>query len=183
MQCANPLEIPAEDLTEPQLMWIDVIHGVVNQPRFDLRLGDINYVIRNMIAKMVSSSKYYFVSKDAFPLFKEFGLNINDPIRIDKYFYGKKTDTMLEHMIPACIIRDIILESDKTKGAIEFICRNAGVVTIVRREENKKLTTAGLSRKMPQDWEGIGDNPLKRYSAAGVVLSEHKVTHEGPICR
>ena len=183
MKNSNPVAIPAKDLTAPQLMWIDVIHGVVNQPRFDLRLGDMNYVIRNMIAKMVSSSKYYFVSKGAFPLFKEFGLNINDPIRIEKYFYGKKTDTMLEHMIPASIIRDAILESDKTKDAIEFICRNSGVVTIVRREENKRLTTAGLSRKMPHDWAGIGDNPLKRYAAAGIILSEHKIIHEGPICR
>jgi len=183
IRTSNPLELTPEDLSPAQCMWIDAIHGVVNQPRFELGIGDMAYVLSNMIAKMVSSSKYYFASTGAIAIIRDMGLDINQPIHIAKYLYGSKKMTMLEHMIPASILRAAILDGDKTKSEIEFICRNAGVVTVVTRGEDKGLSKAGLSRKMPENWRGIGDNPLKRYSVAGITLSDLRIIPMGPICR
>ena len=49
-------------LNASQLMWIDVITAVLSQPTFDVKIGNMGYVFKNMIAKYVSSSDYYRVS-------------------------------------------------------------------------------------------------------------------------
>ena len=51
--------------SEAQEMWMDTIISVVNQPKFIIKIGDINYVLGNMIAKYVSSSKHYRISNEA----------------------------------------------------------------------------------------------------------------------
>ena len=48
--------------SEAQEMWMDTIISVVNQPKFIIKIGDMNYVLGNMIAKYVSSSKHYRIS-------------------------------------------------------------------------------------------------------------------------
>ena len=37
--------------SEAQEMWMDTIISVVNQPKFIIKIGDMNYVLGNMIAK------------------------------------------------------------------------------------------------------------------------------------
>jgi radical SAM superfamily enzyme len=51
--------------SEAQEMWMDTIISVVNQPKFNIKIGDMNYVLGNMIAKYVSSSKHYRISNEA----------------------------------------------------------------------------------------------------------------------
>jgi hypothetical protein len=45
-------------ITEAQLMWEEVIIATLSQPHFQLGIGNMDYVLGNMIAKYVSSSKY-----------------------------------------------------------------------------------------------------------------------------
>jgi hypothetical protein len=54
------------ELNAPQLMWIDVITAVLSQSTFDVKIGNMGYVFKNMIAKYVSSADYYRISLGAF---------------------------------------------------------------------------------------------------------------------
>jgi hypothetical protein len=82
-------------MNTPQLMWIDVITAVLSQPTFDVKIGNMGYVFKNMIAKYVSSSDYYRVSCGAFnELIKPNPelhrlIKANEPLDMKKYFYGK----------------------------------------------------------------------------------------------
>ena len=51
-----------------------------------------------------------------------------------------------------------------------------------KSEEDKKLSSIKLSRKMPNGWVW-GDDPLARYEAAGIKISREKLLLEGSICR
>ncbi len=65
---------------------------------------------------------------------------------------------------------------------MEKIFLSAGYVVIILREEDKKLSSVKLSRKMPKGWVW-GDDPLARYEAAGIKVSREKLLLEGSICR
>ena len=85
-----------ESLSAAELMWVDLIHCVINQTRFDLSLGDLDYVLRNMIAKMISSASHYNLSRRGFSEVQALNLDITAPIRIKKFIYGKSRATLLE---------------------------------------------------------------------------------------
>jgi hypothetical protein len=63
------------------------------------------------------------------------------------------------------------------------ILLNSGSVVIVHRNDDELLKSAGLAKTMPSNWNGFGDDPIKRYSAAGIKLADIEIIHEGPICR
>ena len=93
-----------------------------------------------------------------------------------------RTSLALEHVIPRSVLRDEILNSSRTKNdIIRILCASGGIV-IVHREEDRKLTENGLRRRMPKSWRGIGDNPFKRYEAAGIYMSNVQIENCGPIC-
>ena len=170
-------------LTEAQEMWMDIIISVVNQPKFNIKIGDMNYVLGNMIAKYVSSSKYYKISNEALSYIKSISLDETKPLHIKKNIYGKNKNTVLEHIIPSSIIKNAILNSKDDAATIQHVLQNSGHVIIVTREEDKRLTQGKLSRKMPDSWCGFGDDPEKRYDAVGIQVSSVLIEHEGPICR
>jgi len=62
----------------------------------------MNYVLGNMIAKYVSSSKHYKITEDALEYIQSLGLDASTSIHIAKHVYGKNKNTILEHIIPVC---------------------------------------------------------------------------------
>ena len=192
-------------MTEPQLMWLDIIHAILLQPKFNLKLGDLNYVLRNIIAKYVSSSEVYRVSKGVEILIdknedlKNKILNF-EIINLKAYFYGSKSSyakigikALFEHSIPAAVIRDqLLLLREKIFQDEEFrnnsheltkmILLNSGFVVVVLQDENRCL----LRKSMPPGWIYGGD-PFDRYHKASpqkVILSEkYFVRRDHHICR
>ena len=170
-------------LTQAQLMWIDVIISTIKQDRFNLKIGDMNYVLGNMVAKFVSSAEKYKISEGALLHVKAMGLNPLEPIHIAKHIYGKKRNTLLEHMIPASFIKKALVEARDNEAEMKKILLNSGSVVIVLRSEDKMLKAAGLNKVMPSNWLGFGDDPVKRYLVAGINIADTEIVHEGPICR
>jgi len=173
-------------------MWIDILHASLRQESFNPKLGGLDYVLRNIIAKYVSSASHYHVTAGAATLIannRELQMEVeNDlPINMKKYFYGKKHPTVLEHMIPAAVIAKKLMEI-RTEGlsrvGVEQIMRSSGSVAIMLRDEDAMLTNHPfkLKSKMPPHWT-YGDSALARYDAAGIKLSNYLVRRGNKIFR
>ena len=197
------LQLTDDPLTQDQLMWIDVITSVLFERRFDLKLGDMNYVIRNMIAKYVSSASRYSVSKGVECLIDKNpmvfgGLSTEKPNNLKALFYGKKSKsnelgkpTMFEHSIPAVVTRDqllalrpMIYSATKPQFAerVGEILSRSGRVVIVLKEEN-----ARLSRKsMPSGWDFFSGTDVARYMQAQpqvLISKKYILPRDQHICR
>lgn len=175
------------DINEAQKMWIDILDCILSQKSFNLAKGDLDYVFRNMIAKMISSADFYWVTDGVERLIEEKGLSKTEPIPTKKYFYGKRSGnkTVFEHVVPVSFIRDYLKDNrqdGKNRENITECIRKSGGVTIMLREEDRRLSDQKLSRKMPRDWH-IGDDPFKRYDAAGIKRPTLRIRRIGPICR
>lgn len=192
-------------LNNPQKMWIDVIHSTISEPRFDLKIGDMNYVIRNMIAKYVSSADQYLVSEGV-ELLIDSNESINNQLasglqtNLRKLFYGSKsvaTDhgkpTMFEHCIPAAVVRDELMKhrekfivnkisSEEFRQATESTLLNSGAVVIVLKEENERLSRS----KMPSGWDYNSGDRFARYKQANPevrISTKYKPLRDHHICR
>lgn len=170
-------------LTEAQEMWIDIIISVVTEPKFNIGIGNMDYVLGNMVAKYVSSSKYYKVTEQAYDYIKSIGIDPEEPLHIKKHIYGQKKNTILEHIIPANIIKHAVVENKSDIDQMKHILNNAGFVVIATRAEDQLLKEAKLSDKMPSNWTGFGDSPEKRYDAVGITIADISIEHIGQICR
>ena len=170
-------------MTEAQEMWVDVIISVVTQKKFNIEIGNMDYVLGNMVAKLVSSSKYYKITEQALDYIHDIGINSKEPLHVKKHIYGKEKNTILEHMIPASVIKKAIVDNRNDSEEIKRILSNSGFVIIATRAEDEKLKNAKLASKMPENWTGFGDKPEKRYEAAGIQISTTLIEHIGPICR
>jgi hypothetical protein len=162
-------------LNAPQNMWIDVITAILAQPTFDVKIGNMGYVFKNMIAKFVSSSDYYRVSTGVFNTIIRNNLELHElilndvPLNMKKYFYGKDKPSLLEHMVPTSVIAKSLLALGNApkREQISFILRNSGEVAIILRTEDKLLSKS----KMPENWN-FSDSYYARYLEAGVTLEE-----------
>lgn len=169
--------------TEAEEMWIEIIINIVSHPNFNMAIGNMDYVLGNIVAKYVSSSKYYKITQSALEHIISIGINPGEPLHISKFIYGKNKNTILEHIIPASTIKHAIVENKLNTDNIRHILNNSGFVVIATRAEDKLLKDAKLSDKMPNNWNGFGDNPEKRYEAVGIKLAQIQIEHMGPICR
>ncbi len=172
-------------MNKAQLMWLDVITAVLQQPTFEMSIGGMSYVFRNIIAKFVSSSEFYKVSKgtekiilgDA-DLLQQ--VENKAPIDMKKHFYGRDKQTLLEHMVPTSIIAKLLIDlgPQPSRAQVEKILAGAGDVVIILRTENKLLSKS----KMPERWT-ISDSPVCRYDDAGVYISDLLVRRNKNIYR
>jgi hypothetical protein len=170
-------------LTDAQEMWFEAILSVITQPKFNLDLGDMNYVLGNMVAKYVSSSKHYKITEEALNHIKSLEIKLDEPLHIKNKIYGKKNNTILEHIIPVNIIKHALVENKKNIVQIKNILNNSGFVVIATRSQDRLLKDAKLSKKMPDNWNGFGDKPEKRYDAVNIKISKILIEHCGQICR
>jgi len=175
------------ELNAPQLMWIDVITAVLSQSTFDVKIGNMGYVFKNMIAKYVSSADYYRISLGSFnelikpnpDLIKL--IETNQPLDMKKYFYGKNKPSLLEHMVPTSVTAKALLDLGKSpsKEDVSYILRNSGEVAIVLRKEDKLLPKS----KMPNNWT-FSDSYYRRYIEAGVEIVDNiRIRRNGSIYR
>lgn len=197
--------VSTSPLNNPQKMWVDVIHSTISEPRFDLKIGDMNYVIRNMIAKYVSSADQYLVSEGVESLIESnelMAIQLGSGLRTDlrKLFYGSKSvatshgkPTMFEHCIPAAVVRDELMKHrDKFIGnkispeefrqATESTLVNSGPVIIVLKEENERLSRS----KMPTGWDYNSGDIFARYKQANPevrISKKYKPLRDHHICR
>jgi hypothetical protein len=174
-------------MNTPQLMWVDVITAVLAQPTFDVKIGNMGYVFKNMIAKYVSSADYYRVSYGAFNEIIKPNLELlrlieaDEPLDMKKYFYGKDKPSLLEHMVPTSVTANALLRLGKSpsKENVSYILRNSGEVAIVLRDEDKLLSKS----KMPKNWT-FSDSYHARYIEAGIELVDNiRVRRNGTIYR
>lgn len=170
-------------ITEAQLMWEEVIIATLSQPHFQLGIGNMDYVLGNMIAKYVSSAKFYKITTNAKIYLQKIGIDLKKPVHIKKDVYGSKKNTILEHIIPSSVVKLALVENKSNKDQMIYILRNSGFVVIATRDEDELLKKNKLTNRMPSIWKGFGDRPEKRYEVAGIKISNLSIEHAGQICR
>ena len=175
-------------LNVDQLMWIDLLDAMLSLESFDLKKGDLQYVFSNAIAKMISSNRCYWITKDVEIHLEKEGYGLNDDIPTKKLFYGNRSgrNTTFEHVVPVGVISKYLWKNRKigqSKANIEKCIRGCGGVTIMSKEDDNKLEKAGLSRKMPESWVDFDDDPFIRYQVAGLERPQNRIRSVGPICR
>jgi hypothetical protein len=74
-----------------------------------------------------------------------------------------------DHAIPFSFIQQKLLTAEHlTISDLKEILQRFIVVCIITKEEDQLLNSMGLTRKMPENWDG--KNPLARYEAAKIEL-------------
>jgi hypothetical protein len=143
--------------------------------------GDAGYLLNNMIAKYTLAADTYAISTGALAEFQRRGTNLGQTYS-RRRFYGKKGGFIYEHAVPAGIVREWLLSGDKSPNGVSVCLNAAGSVTVLLRSEDDQLRAAGLNAKMPEGWR-MGDDPLARYKAVGITLSDQVLRVGGAICR
>jgi len=143
--------------------------------------GDANYLLNNMIAKYTLAEDAYRISVQALQAFQDHGVDLRQTYTRSR-FYGKGSGFMYEHAVPAQVLRQALLAGRATESSVAAVLRSAGPVAVLLREENQHLRAAGLNAKMPDGWV-LGDDPLARYNAVGIALSDQVLRVKGAICR
>jgi hypothetical protein len=143
--------------------------------------GDAGYLLNNMIAKYTLAANSYAISIQALAEFKRQTVDLSQT-HMRRRFYGKKSAFIYEHAVPAGVVRAALLAGDRTEAAIRQALVAAGTVAVLLRTEDQALKAQGLNAKMPEGWQ-LGDDPLARYTAAGITLSITALHVTGAICR
>jgi len=143
--------------------------------------GDAGYIFNNMIAKYTLAADEYCISERALEKLNKNKVNLKE-IHFRRKFYGKDKPFIYEHSTPATVIRDALLNSDKSNETIKRILSEAGSVTMILRDEDILLKKAGLNARMPEEW-AMGDATNTRYKEAGIVISNIKLKVKGAIVR
>jgi len=146
--------------------------------------GNAGYLFNNMIAKYTLAAETYSVSAEALGEFERRGIDLS-VTHSRRAFYGLqkgRNPFIYEHAIPAGVVRKALLDGPRTADAVAHTLREAGPVAVLLRTEDDRLREAGLNAKMPTGWKP-GDNPLARYEAVGIVLSDQVLRVSGAICR
>ena len=143
--------------------------------------GDAGYLLNNMIAKYTLAADSYRISTLALDEFRRQRIDLTQ-IWTRSRFYGRNKPFKFEHVVPAGIVRDRLLKSGRTKGTIRQILQTMGFVAVLLRTEDQKLRDAGLNGKMPDGWKW-SDDPLERYRAVGIDLSDQVLRVKGAIMR
>ena len=143
--------------------------------------GDSGFLLSNMIAKFSLAATSYRLSKGAEREFKKQKVDLDATYKRSR-FYGKNSVFMYEHAVPCSLVRKKLLLTKPTLPSVLKVLDSAGPVIMVLRREDLQLRENGLLRSMPKGWEW-GDNPLARYQASGIALSNNHLKVDGQIER
>lgn len=143
--------------------------------------GDSGYLLNNMIAKYTLAANSYPISTLALDEFRRRRVDLTQTWSRSR-FYGRDKPFKFEHVIPAGIVRERLLKSGRTAGTVRHVLQNLGFVAVLLRSEDQRLRDAGLSGKMPNGWSW-SDDPLERYRAVGIELSDQVLKVKGAIMR
>ena len=143
--------------------------------------GDAGYLLNNMLAKYTLAADAYRISEEATAVFRSRGVDLGK-VYSRRTFYGVqkgRNPFIYEHAVPAGALREALIEEGVP---LDLVLQSAGPVAVLLREEDARLKAAGLNAKMPTGW-ALGDDPLARYGAVGITLSNAALRVKGAICR
>ena len=145
--------------------------------------GDASYLLNNMIAKFISASPTYHLSKKTVISLQANKINLQKRYKRSR-FYGKSKSPsyVYEHSVPCSLVRKELMKAKKDFESHLKVLIQAGPVVMITREEDEKLNSCGLKSVMPPGWEWGHDN-FDRYKKAGIELSTKMLLVEGAICR
>lgn len=74
-----------------------------------------------------------------------------------------------DHAIPFVLLqRELLALADVTTVAVHRTLERYGTIVLITRDDDAKLTAAGVAHSMPRDWDRV--DALARYRLAGVQL-------------
>ena len=145
--------------------------------------GDASYLLNNMIAKFISASPSYHLSKSTEISLEKEKINFQKRYKRSR-FYGKSKSPsyVYEHSIPCSLVRRKLMKVKNDFESHLKVLIQAGPVVMITREEDEKLNSYGLKSVMPQGWEW-GYDTFDRYKKVGIEISSKMLLVEGSICR
>ncbi len=170
---------------------MNVIHAIVNVDGvFDTEFGDdIEYGLKNYIAKYSLANEEYWISERAFNILTE--MEYIEPFRRSSVYKikdhkknwgsGFKKLFIFEHPIPASYMRSSIIQSDRKIESIKNILCRTDFVAILTQDEDNQIAK-DLKSSMPKKWQ-LGDSPFVRYENTQIKIMERKVKMFGAIKR
>ena len=144
--------------------------------------GNSSYIFNNMIAKYSLYGDEYLLSQASLERMTARKVDLSERYTRG-HFYGKESEFIYEHPIPANIILGKLLDASDlalTVIGIEQLLEASGPVCVLLREEDRRLTGMGLGNRMPGGWVW-GQNPYARYDGAGIVLSDQSLLVKGAV--
>jgi hypothetical protein len=85
--------------------------------------------------------------------------------------WGRR-EIVYDHAIPYCYELKALMElTEVTPETVRCVLEKYDISAIITTDEDRRLTAAGLQRKMPDDWDEI--DSLARYKAAGIDIVEN----------
>jgi len=86
---------------------------------------------------------------------------------------GNKSGLILEHVVPISVINQLILDLDEPNAdMIQNIVVDWSLLSVITNNEDLLLKKAGLSKSMPNDWDGA--DKYARYKEVGIQVIESK---------
>ncbi len=74
-----------------------------------------------------------------------------------------------DHAVPLRYLQEQLLSlSSVTVRSVRRVLDKYGIVVLITKDDDRRLSKAGLRSRMPEDWDGR--DPLARYKAAGLEL-------------
>lgn len=162
-----------------------MIYAIVNvEGVFETEYGgDIQYGLKNYIAKYSLANDFYWISESAYKFLSE--KKILEPFTRSAIYKMKdlknKKIFIFEHPIPASYVSSMIVNSDRSLRSIAEILNKTDDVAILTQDEDSEIDKKFKS-SMPKNWE-IGQDNLIRYKNTGIKLLSNKVKMSGAVRR
>ena len=162
-------------MNKQQKMILQVIKGILSVDNISDYLKDsvIRYGFLNYIAKYSLASDRYFVTPRSLKFIQDKGYLLNGELR--RSLKSKKNGFTYEHPIPANVIGNIIINSERPVDVASKILKVSDCVTILTHEENAELSKR-LRSKMPDGWSWQSDEVFARYFNCYIVKEKPKNT-------
>ena len=162
-------------MNKQQKMILQVIKGILSVDNISDYLKDsvIRYGFLNYIAKYSLASDRYFVTPRSLKFIQDKGYLLNGELR--RSLKSKKNGFTYEHPIPANVIGNIIIKSERPVDVASKILKVSDCVTILTHEENAELSKR-LRSKMPDGWSWQSDEIFARYFNCNIVKEKPKNT-------
>lgn len=118
----------------------------------------------------------HLIRKFSEPLTKQQLLQLKRSLAVAN---GDIDNTVVDHAVPVIVILDQLLQLEVkqlkiTQRNIKFVTKllvKSLILVEITRDEDTKLSAAGLQRRMPASWDLNSGKPLARYVAADIEIS------------
>ncbi|MEK9713629.1 MAG: hypothetical protein VW258_13780 [Thalassolituus sp.] len=85
----------------------------------------------------------------------------------------KRKDLVHEHVVPHSFVMEKLLSLEEvTPEKVKIVLEKFYIICAITKDEDRKLTAAGLRSKMPESWNEYDDSVFARYEAVGIMLGE-----------